>query len=132
MVIRNELLLEARIFGKFLIGENINDRAIDLYITAHSNTSFELDKKDQRLLKFMLKYPFWVGCIDGGLALLKRRSNLRKKIFFLLAILEADPDYVDRFLIQRKGIFSDLFGTAVYGIRGVYRAVLGCVLYLFL
>lgn len=124
----NELTAEAQVFGKFLIGEQINDRVVGLYIEAHRHVAFDMDDKDQRLLKFVLSHPFWVGYVDGGLAILKKRSGLRKKLYYLLAILEAMPEYIKHFTSSKRSPIIGLFEIGLFGVRGVFRAIVGSLL----
>jgi hypothetical protein len=124
------LAIEARIFGSYLIGEMLNEKAVNLYVQAHRTTAFVLDEKDQRLLKLVLTYPFLLGSVDGGLALFKRRSHLRKKLYFLLAILETIPQYAQKFLSQKRPFPLAVFQLALFGMRSVIRALTGCVLYI--
>jgi hypothetical protein len=119
-----ELELEARIFGKHLIGEEINAMAVSLYVNAHAKSNFEFHGNDLKLLKFILKYPSAAGMIDGGLALQKRDSVIRKKIFYMLAILETIPEY-SRYFLSPKLSISNALEFLLFGIRGVFRMVLG-------
>ncbi|NWF64626.1 MAG: hypothetical protein HXY38_10000 [Chloroflexi bacterium] len=125
-----ELAVEARVLGSYLIGERIDERAVALYVKAHRTIPFVLDEKDQRLLNLLLKHPFLLGSVDGGLALVKRRSHLRKKLYYLLAILETIPRYSKKFLSQKRPFWAAVLNLAFFGIRGVMRALTGCMLYI--
>jgi hypothetical protein len=119
-----DLELEARIFGKYLIGKEISETVIPLYKKAHVKSHFKFYDDDSRILKFLLKYPSLAGIIDGGLALHNRDSVIRKKIFYMLAILETVPEYSEHFLSPKLSVRSTL-EFLLFGIRGVYRMILG-------
>lgn len=129
MSMDDRLAAEARVLGKYLIGEEINERAATLYLDAHRKVNFDLDEKDRLLLDLILKRRFLAGCVDGGLALLKKRSNLRKKIYYLFAILESMPEYAEHFMGAKKTPFRSAVEIAWFGVRGVFRACVGVVLY---
>jgi hypothetical protein len=120
-----DLEREAKAFGKYLIGEEISEAAIHLYLEAHKTNSFELDEKETRLLKFIYKHPGFTGMIDGGLALQKKDSTIRKKIFFMLAILETFPEYSRHYLFPDPASAENLLEFFLFGVRGVMRMVLG-------
>ena len=122
-----DLEVEARVFGKYLIGQEISKTVINLYKMAHVETSFEFFENDSRILKFILKHPSFVGIVDGGLAIHKEDSVIRKKIFYLLAILEAMPEYSHYFL-STKSFMRNILEFLLFGIRGVYRMVSGYIL----
>lgn len=124
----DSLAAEARIFGKYLIGEEINKRAVTLYLDAHRKVNFDLDEKDRLLLDLILKRRFPAGYVDGGLALLRKRSNLRKKIYYLLAILETMPEYAEHFMDVKKTPLQSAVEIIWFGARGVFRACVGVVL----
>lgn len=125
--IQAELTAEAKAFGKYLLGEEVNARAVSLYIAAHDQAQFESDAQDRRLLKFILQYPACIGFIDGGLALRKNKSVVRKKIFYMLAILEAMPEYARHFLFDGSP-FTNALRLIFFGARGVMRMIVGYLL----
>lgn len=120
-----DLEREAKIFGRYLIGEEIGEAAIHLYREAHRTNPFELDEKEVRLLKIIYRRPGFTGLIDGGLALQKKDSTIRKKIFFMLAILETFPDYARHYLFPEPASASNVFEFFLFGVRGVFRMILG-------
>lgn len=121
---QSELTIEAKIFGKYLLGEDVNARAVALYLTVHDQVQFELDEEDQRVLQFVLEYPVFIGIIDGGLAIRKNKSCVRKKLYYMLAILESMPEYARHFLFAGTPI-SNLLRLFLSGIRGVMRMIMG-------
>jgi hypothetical protein len=123
-----DLEREARIFGRYLIGEEICEAAICLYLEAHKSNAFASDKREARLLKLIDRYPSLTGMIDGGLALQKRNSTIRKKIFFMLAILETFPEYSHYYLFPAPPSVKFFLDFFISGVRGVIRMGVGYLL----
>ena len=92
------LSTEARIVSNYLLNQNPSKREIALYIDAVKKTSITLNKKETRIWSFIMKHPLFIGCIDGALALTDSSNQVRKKIFIMLAVLEASPNYCHLFL----------------------------------
>jgi hypothetical protein len=118
---------EARIFGKYLTGTEINDTAIQLYIKAITIRDLQSAGRDLKLEKFIFRFPFWIGFIDAALAMTNKQSILRKKIFVMLAVLETIPEYSHLFLSKENNSFA-LLKIFFVGIRSVYRFVFGFIL----
>lgn len=122
-----ELTAEAKAFGRYLLGREVNARAVTLYLAAHDQTQFESDAQDRRLLKFMLRHPALIGVIDAGLAIRKNKCCVRKKLYYMLAILEAMPEYAKYFLFEGSPL-TNAFRLIFFGARGVMRMVVGYLL----
>jgi hypothetical protein len=120
-----DLEREASIIGKYLIGEDISEAAIHLYLEAHKTNSLEIDRTETRLLRLIYKYPGCIGMIDGGLALHKKDAVIRKKIFLLLAILETFPEYARHYLFPDTVSAKNLVGFFLIGMRGILRMIIG-------
>ena len=122
-----ELTAEAKAIGKYLLGEEVNARAVTLYLAAHDQTQFESDAQDRRILKFVLRYPSLIGVIDAGLAIRKNKSCVRKKLYYMLAILEAMPEYARHFLFVGSPL-TNVLRLFFFGARGVMRMIVGYLL----
>lgn len=117
---------EALILGRYLV---------------HSNISIELQERYEQALKFSpifedksthffekaLKNKWLIPYFDAGFALTNPNCMFRKKIFLMLALLEATPDYCSHF-IQKKATIFDYLTFILVGIRSVFRAVFGLLL----
>lgn len=123
-----DLEREARIFGRYLIGEEIKEEAIRLYLDAHQGNRFNLSEKEARLLRLIHRHPALTGMIDGGLALQNKESAIRRKIFFLLAILETFPEYSRHYLFPEPASIKNIVSFFTSGVRGVLRMILGYLL----
>lgn len=115
---------EAKVLGKYLISKEVNNQTVALYEKAVVLRDFKRTTKDKKIEAFAVKFPFLLGFIDGGLALVFKSAVLRKKIFIMLAVLETIPEYSNKFLIEKTS-FTILI---LNGIRGVYRGLVGVLL----
>lgn len=123
----SESELEAKILGYYLLKQQPDSSIIDLYKQAMERQLITLDEKDRDILNFILKIPWSIGLIDSGLALLKPLSGVRKKIFIMLAIIEASPNHCNFFFTANRSIFF-LFTIVYVGCRSIIKAVLGSIL----
>jgi hypothetical protein len=116
---------EARIFTHYLIGKQADSQAIELYKVAVGSS--ELSIADQKLLHFMLSHPKSIGLIDAGLVFHNSASEARRRLYIMLAILEANADYYDSFLSKDRNPFYVVV-IAYSCARAVIKAALGILL----
>ena len=122
---------EAEVFGRYLLGgRSPNPKSISLYISAMTLRPASAIGRDEKILKFVLKNPRSIGMIDGALAFSKKKSIVRRKILFMSAILETQPEYADLFLPQERSWFYNIYIFWV-GFRAVIKAVAGKMILLF-
>lgn len=116
---------EALIFSRYLIGREPNEQAVRLYIAAFG--AGRPDNTDKKLLNFMSKHPRSIGFIDGGLVFHNPDSEARRRIYVMLAILEASPEHYDLFLPKER---SPIYIAVVFysGFRAIIKAALGIAL----
>jgi hypothetical protein len=118
---------EALVFGRYLLQRQPDNCSLALYEQAVAKLSLVLTPEDEQLLQFMLRRPWSIGLIDAGLALLNPHSQVRRKIFVMLAILETQPQYAHLFLPQARG-FSYFLSILWIGFRASGKAALGILL----
>ncbi|HEY8999562.1 MAG TPA: hypothetical protein VIM53_04595 [Candidatus Saccharimonadales bacterium] len=119
----DELTSEARIFSKYLLHKVPSENAVQLYAKAMQANPGKVED-EAKLLQFALKHAWLLGCIDGGLVLVQPHSEVRRRIYTMLSILETTPDFAEDFLPkQRKWPYIFVVGWA--GLRGAARAVVG-------
>src|SRR6266567_3076942 len=94
---------EARMFTRYLIHRDANSQAIQLYKVAMSNS--KPDTTDKKLLNFMVLHPGSIGFIDAGLVFHNASSEARRRLYVMLAILEASAEYYDLFLPRKRSPF---------------------------
>ncbi len=119
---------EALVFGQYLIGQRINDATVERYIRAIEKLNYQADEWEQVIVEKAIRKPNLIPYYDAAMALRHRNALLRKKIFVMLAILETRPEYADYFLSKEypKSYFLNVIGI---GVRSVYRAIIGLVIY---
>jgi hypothetical protein len=123
---------EAEVIGRYLLGgEMPSDKIIELYISAHRHKPVLLNKKEEKVLRFLLDNRWAAGMIDGALAFSNPSGGIRRKILFMSAIIETQTTYADNFLPKERSFFYNIFIFWV-GFRAVAKAVAGKILLLFI
>jgi len=115
---------EAELFGKYLLGKPPDDFATGQYVQAMEKLNIASRGKDEKLLRFALKYPGATGLVDAGTALFMRHSALRRKLVVMFAILESTPAYSDLFLPRKTSLIYPLY-IFWSGCRAVLKALFG-------
>lgn len=118
---------EAEIFGRYLLGVSPNHTVKNLYIRAIQATSPTITAGDKKLLRFVLKNNWSIGLVDSGLAFLNPGSELRRRLYTLLAVLESDPEYADHFLTKKRNPIY-LIIVLLSGVRAVIKTICGSLL----
>lgn len=117
---------EFEIFSRYLVrdlpGKHIKQRYEKIINASNSQTS----ASDTRILNFALNHPWSVGMLDGGSALIRPHTELRRRLYVLTAILEATPEYAHLFMTQQR---SPLYLVVILfsGIRACLRAIAGII-----
>jgi hypothetical protein len=119
--------IQAARFGKYYLGHEPNEMAIDLYVRAMAANPEKPTPTDERLMDFVFAHPWSLGFIDAGLALFRPHAELRRRLFIMFALLESIPEYTDYFLPEeRSGLY--IFVVMWCGIRAACRAACGALL----
>lgn len=85
---------ECQIFCRYLTGHKANDYVIKKYIDCHAKVDLKArDKFDSFLVKLASKSPFFTRFCDSFTRFFYSPSLLRKKLVYLLAILENSPPF---------------------------------------
>jgi hypothetical protein len=103
---------ESQALSKYLIGQPCPPQITERYAEAVNKLYAALTAGEQKTWDKMMAYGFYLKLIDSGLAIVNPQSALRKRIFIMLTLLEATPDFTAYFLPQQRSIF--------------YLVVLGC------
>jgi hypothetical protein len=116
---------QARIFTRYLIRRDVTSQAIQLYKSAVSDS--KLNEVDKKLLSFMTAHPRSIGFIDAGLVFHNASSEARRRLYVMLAILEASIDNHDLFLPKNR---SPLYVLVVFysGTRAMIKTAVGLLL----
>jgi hypothetical protein len=122
------IIKEAEIISRYLIGEKPINIVIQLYNDTLCKKQIQLDEFENILWRIILKYPFIIGAIDGGLCLMNPLSNLRKKIFIMSSILEVTPEYCKYFFSPKCSKFYLIRILFVNILMGIFRAATGILI----
>ena len=123
----NDHIFEAEHITHYLLSVPVRKQEQKIYVDAMQKLNIHFSEYEQMLWTEMLKSKLRMACIDAGLALKEPNNNVRRKIFTMLAILEASPNYTPYFL-SRSYSFFYVFKLTVVGIRAVFRAVTGILI----
>lgn len=120
-------IYEAERIGNYLLGIAVSDSEKNTYVDAMKKLNIQFSKYEQALWEKMLKSKSNMACIDAALALKEPNNNTRRKLFTMLAILEASPTYTSYFLSRNFSVFY-IFKIGLVGIRAVWRAIIGIII----
>lgn len=125
------LLKEAGLFARYITRREPDDLSVHLYERAIRLSKMQLSKKDEKLLQFVLRNNWSLGLLDAGLAMFRKNSAVRQRLFMMYAILESSPLYCDHFLPKKRSKIY-LFTVLWAGTRGVFKALTGGLLLKFI
>ena len=123
------LALEARRFGRYLVGREPETALVARYVAA-SKVHFPapLPPDDAAIVAFAREHAWSVGLLDAAAGLLRPGRPLRNKILLMAAILETSPEHADEFLPRHVGPIALAAKVAVAGVVAVTSAVVGAAL----
>lgn len=108
---------EASVFGRYVLGRDVDERTCELYARASRELGYE---GDDAVVGFAMEHRWSIGALDGALALSKPDALLRKKLLLMAAILETRPAYCDLFLPRERRpghVFSVAFTLMGAGLQ---------------
>jgi hypothetical protein len=118
---------EAKQFARYLVGQEPDRQIISRYVTAMQHNAPAVSAGDVALLQFVRRHPWSLGAIEAGLALRRPYSEVRRRLYVLLAILESSPHHTTDFLPQDRSPFYVVV-IALVGVRAVCKAAFGIVM----
>ena len=124
-----QLRTEAQLFTQYLIQKAVETVNVDHYVESIKKQPVELSARDKRILHFVTKHPWSIKYIDAISSLLLPHSELRRRLYVLLAIQEADPANTELFLPQKRRSFYFVY-VVWAGMKGCTKALLGSMLLL--
>lgn len=122
-----ELFNEAKLIGKYLIGEEINDNLCHDYVRA-INIKNEKEDKTQVLLNNSLKANWKLKFYDSAYAFTKNKTTIRRKIFIMLAIIEASPNHYEYFIESEKSFLKVIFSILSQSVSIIFSFAFGKIL----
>jgi len=125
------LLRECRVFCRYLVKQTPNNYVLEKYHQCQQKLNFQpVDFFDAFLLKLAAARPFFTRMTDAYSRFFRSNSIVRKKLAYLMAILETSPPYF-RFYdsVDSKGKLGLLVKI---GIKGIGMAMHLLVSFIFL
>jgi hypothetical protein len=113
---------EARIFGRYLVGEDPGEPFVDRYGAAADTL---LDAPPGPVVRFALRWPRTLPFLDAASAVVRPRGPLRSRLLVMAAVLEASPAYADVFLPRPAGALRQTLDVAITGAVGAVKVVVG-------
>lgn len=123
----SELEHQALVFGRYLLHQAPNQSSQDLYALLVTTEQQPLTTAEQRLLTLSLRHSWCLPFVEAGLVLVKPSSEIRRRIYVMLGVLECQPDYHAYFLPQGRSwwyAFSIIYSL----IKSWLKTILGIVL----
>ena len=120
----NNHIFEAEQIGLYLLSGSIQETEKKIYADAMQKLNISFSEYEQLLWNKMLKNKWNMACIDAALAVQEPSNPVRRKLFTMLAILEASPNYTSYFLSRKFSIFY-LLKIGIIGFRAILRALVG-------
>lgn len=114
----------------YLIGKQVGAEVIDRYEMAVQIKQLSMNLSEQKIWSLMLNYNIVLASVDSCLALSNRHSPIRQRIFIMLAILEAHPDYFYSFY-KKKLRFLDHFNLFFLLFTSPFKIMLGILIIIF-
>jgi hypothetical protein len=122
--------LEARVFGRYLIGRVPPAELVERYRAANRVLfPSPAPAAEAAVVRFARRHPWSVSLLDGAVGLRRPGSLLRNKILVMAAILEASPTFAEVFLPPAAGPVSLVLRVAWLGALAIARAALGMLVY---
>jgi hypothetical protein len=124
------LALEARRFGRYLVGRDPEPQVVARYVAASRALFPEpLAAGDAAVVAFARTHRWATGLLDGAAGLLRPGGPLRNRILLMAAVLETTPQHADEFLPRQVGPLALVAKVGVAGVIAVASAVLGAPLH---
>ncbi len=121
------LISEAEIFGKYIIGSPINKEVVDFYYQSINKNPINGNAKETYLLEKCIKKPYLLPYYDAALSIQDPEHLIKRRLIRMFAILETRTEYADLFL-GRKFTKLYLLKIAWIGIRAVLKTAVGIII----
>ena len=118
---------EAEILSLYLIRQSPSEKEKILYAGAMQKLNICLSSYEEKQWHFLMKNNWALPFADAALAVKDSSSSIRRKIFLMLAILEASPNHIEYFLPKKHSAFY-LIQLFFVGIRAITRRMFGFLL----
>jgi hypothetical protein len=120
-----QLEIEATVFARYLIGCNLPSHLVKRYIDACRMALPPAEGDDENIVRLAIEHPLLLPSLDAVTALRRPKSRLRQKLLLMSAILEASPDFTDRFLPERSSLVRLALLTVSCGLKSACKVAVG-------
>lgn len=129
--LQEPLMRECRVFTRYLVRQKPNNYVLEKYSECHEKLNFKpVDFFDSLLLKLAARHSFFTRMTDAYSRFFRSNSIVRKKLAYLLAILEVSPPFF-RFYDSADGMGKLGFLVKI-GFKGIGMAFHLLISFLFL
>lgn len=122
----NDLRTEARVFGRYLVGEAPSEVLVERYCAA--NHAIEEVQGDDEIVAYVRQHPWSVSLLDAAAGLTAVGSLLRKKLLVMTAIVETTPELIEKTEPRSVGLPQLAVRLGVAGVRTAFEVTAGLAL----
>lgn len=121
-----DLRTEARVFGRYLVGEAPSDVLVERYCAAtHAIPDVQTDDV---IVAYARRHPWSVSLLDAAAGLTATSSLLRKKLLVMTAIVETTPELIAKTEPRVVGLPQLAVRLGVAGVRTAFEVTAGLAL----
>ena len=125
-----ELELEGRLFGRYLVGREPPRELVERYREANRILlGGTAPGSDAAVIAFARRHPWSIPFLDAAAGLVRPGSLLRNKILVMAAVLEASPAFAEEFLSRTVHPVSLVLRVLGLATLAVVRAAVGVLVY---
>ena len=118
---------EISAFAHYYLGDDVKEAIKQRYAKYMHTYPGSTNEKDIATLDFAVNHPWSIKLLDAGLAIISPQAELRRRLYVMFALIEADREYAHLFLAQKKSKLY-LLNLFFVGIGAVIKMVAGIVL----
>ncbi len=120
---------EVVILSNYLVGSNSTKNDLELFTLAVSKYELNItDSGELKLWLLCLKNPWLFSYVDGGLSILEKDCIFRKRLYYLLNILEASTNNYDKFILGKKNKYLVFVKVLFLALIGFLKSSIGLVI----
>ncbi len=121
-----DLRTEARVFGRYLVGEALSEVLVERYCAA--NHAIVEVHGDDAIVAYARQHPWSVSLLDAAAGLTAASSLLRNKLLVMTAIVETTPELVAKTEPRAVGLPQLAVRLGVAGVRTAFEVAAGLAL----
>ena len=124
---------EASLIAHYLLGSQPSPGIVDRYVAGATRCfGSDITQSDRELLSFVRRHPATLPFFDAASALFNPKSQLRKRILLMVAILETTPEYCSNFFAEPFSKTEFIVRSFLIALTTAVQAAVGLVLNLWI